>query len=128
MHSTIRDVALHNGLSFKVYPVSWRMEPHSHSVLSSDALLRGYSNVLTGWQLLDGMERDRRDGSKACSLLLYLFCYTVGPWSKVLLGRISHSVSLQKEVVAEPLWAKKTNPCHNNCQNHFQMLPFPKLK
>lgn len=62
MYSTIRDVALYNGLSFKVYPVSWRMEPHPHNVLSSDALLRGYSNVLTGWQLLDGVECDRSGG------------------------------------------------------------------
>lgn len=117
MHSTIRNVALYNGHKFKVCPATWRIRPHPHRVLYSAVFLRGYSNVLTDWHLLGGTACGRRDGSKDCGSLLCLLFHKVGPWSEVLLCKISHSLNLQIEVVAETLWERKANPCHKQLSN-----------
>ena len=125
MHSTGRNIALYD-YRFKVYPVSWRLVPSPRRVSFSTVLSIGYSKVLTREPILDGVVYGRRDGPRDCGPLLYLLCHTVAPWYEVLLCRMSHSLSLQMDMVAETLQAR--NPCHKQLSNLVRNIILSKVE
>lgn len=111
------------GYWFNIYPGEWH--PLFTGCYFQMHFLRGYSNALWHWQFLGGVVCGRRDGSKDYAHC-FLFGHKVGPWSEVLLSRISCFLNPQIVVIAEMLWARKANPCHKQLSKlNLKCYPSP---